>query len=169
MLDPTPNIRRLAEAELYRAELEARRAVGRLAWVGAAMLIAAIALVMLVMAAFLALSQLYGPTLAALITGAGLLVLAMAALLLARRPPSRADRLEMEIANRTITEARHEIRRDFEQFERRLDQLSMGVLGLIKGSSAHLPVLTVILGALAAFSPALRRIIMPFLKKDEAP
>jgi len=47
-----------------------------------------------------------------------------------------------------------------------LNDLTLGVLGLVKGGSGSLPLLTIIVGAIAAMSPALRRFIMPFLRKD---
>jgi len=168
MLDPTPNMRRLAEAELLRAELEARRLARRAAWVGVGILFAALAVIMLTVAAFLALSEIYGLTWAAAITGMGLVLLALISLLLAsHRQQGRAARLEMELANRAVEDARREIRRDFDVLEKRLDDLSMGLLGLFKGSTSNLPILTLVLGAVAAVSPALRRFIMPFLKRTE--
>ena len=50
MIDPTPKVRALAEAELYRAELEARRLARRLSLVGIAVFIALFAIVMLIVA-----------------------------------------------------------------------------------------------------------------------
>lgn len=167
MFDPTPGMRRLAEAELLRAELEARHLARRAAWIGVGALLAALAIIMLVVAAFLALSEIYGPTWGAAIVGGGLVILAFAAILIGgHRSQGRAARLEVELANRAVDDARRELRRDFDLLERRLDELSMGVLSLIKGSASNLPFVTLILGALAALSPGLRRIIMPFLKKD---
>lgn len=57
MIDPTPQVRKLAEAELFRAELEARRLARRLSLVGIAVFIAFFALVMLVIAGFLYLAE----------------------------------------------------------------------------------------------------------------
>jgi len=168
MLDPTPNMRRLAEAELLRAEIEARRLARRASWVAVGVLFAALALIMLTIAVFLALAEIYGFTWSAAITGMGLVLLALISLLLAsHKQQGRAARFEMELANRAVEDARREIRRDFDIFEKRLDELSMGLLGLFKGSTANLPILTLILGAIAAVSPALRRFIMPFLKRPE--
>ncbi len=167
MLDPTPNMRRLAEAELLRAELEARRLARRAAWIGVGALMAAIAIVMLVLAVYFALAEAYGATRSAAIVGGSLTLLAGLAILVGGgNQRGRAARLELELANRTVEEARREVRRDFDLFEKRLDELSMGVLGLLKGSTANLPILTLLLGALAAMSPAIRRILMPFLRKD---
>ncbi len=50
MIDPTPHVRKLAEAELYRAELEARRLARRLSLVGIAVFIALFAVTMLILA-----------------------------------------------------------------------------------------------------------------------
>ncbi|MBO6668095.1 phage holin family protein [Parvibaculum sp.] len=166
MIDPTPNVRKLAEAELYRAELEARRLARRLSLVGIAVFIALFAVIMLIVAGFLYLSELYGYPLGALITGGVLTVLAFVALVFAARAPGRADRLELELANQTIAQARAEVKRDFDTIERTLNDLTLGVLGLVKGGSGSLPLITIIVGAIAAMSPALHRFIMPFLRKD---
>jgi|TARA_B100000614_G_scaffold253890_1_gene268405 hypothetical protein len=166
VIDPTPNVRKLAEAELYRAELEARRLARRLSLVGIAVFIALFAVIMLIVAGFLYLSELYGYPLGALITGGVLTVLAFVALVFAARAPGRADRLELELANQTIAQARAEVKRDFDTIERTLNDLTLGVLGLVKGGSGSLPLITIIVGAIAAMSPALRRFIMPFLRKD---
>ena len=166
MIDPTPNVRKLAEAELYRAELEARRLARRLSLVGIAVFIALFAVVMLIVAGFLYLSELYGYPLGALITGGVLTALAFLALIFAAKAPGRADKLELELANRTVEQARAEVKRDFDVIERTLNDLTLGVLGLVKGGTGSLPIITIIVGAIAAMSPALRRFIMPFLRKD---
>ena len=166
MIDPTPHVRKLAEAELYRAELEARRLARRLFLVGIAVFIALFALIMLVIAGFLALSEIYGYPLGALITGGALVALAFIALLFAAKAPGRADKLELELANRSIAEARAEVKRDFDLVERTLNDMTMGLLGIVKGGSGSLPLITIVIGALAALSPALRRFLMPFLRKD---
>lgn len=166
MLDPTPNVRKLAEAELYRAELEARRLARRLSLVGIAAFIALFAVTMLIVSGFLYLSELYGYPLGALITGGVLTVLALIALLLAAKAPGRADKLELELANRTVEQARAGVKRDFDVIERTLNDMTLGVLGLVKGGTGSLPMITIIVGAIAAMSPALRRFIMPFLRKD---
>ncbi|WP_339831434.1 phage holin family protein [uncultured Parvibaculum sp.] len=166
MIDPTPQIRKLAEAELFRAELEARRLARKLSLVGIAAFIALFALTMLVIAGFLALSEIYGYPLGALITGGVLAALAFVALVLAAKAPGRADRLEMELANSAILQARSEVKRDFDTIERTLNELSLGLLGIVKGSTGSLPLITIIVGALAAMSPALRRFLMPFLRRE---
>lgn len=166
MIDPTPQVRKLAEAELYRAELEARRLARRLMLIGIAVFIAFFALVMLVISGFLYLSELYGYPLGALITGGVLVVLSFIALAVAGRQPNRADKLELELANRAIAEARADVRREFDAIERTLNDLTLGILGLVKGSSGSLPLITIVIGAIAALSPALRRFLMPFLRRD---
>ena len=166
MYDPTPKLRTLAEAELFRAELEAKRLANRLSLIGIATFIGLFAFIMLVVAGFLALSELYGYPLGALITGAALAVAAFIALGLAARKPSHADELEMKLANLQIEAARADIRSDVDALEKRFNDLTMGVLGLVKSSSSNMPMITVILGALAALSPVLRKIIMPILNRD---
>lgn len=166
MIDPTPQVRKLAEAELYRAELEAKRLARRLMLVGIAVFIAFFAAVMLVISGFLYLSELYGYPLGALITGGALVLLAFVALAVAGREPNRADKLELELANRAIAEARADVRREFDAIERTLNDMTLGILGLVKGSSGSLPLITIVIGAIAAMSPALRRFLMPFLRRD---
>lgn len=166
MYDPTPKLRTLAEAELFRAELEAKRLANRLSLVGIAVFLAIFAFTMLVIAGFLALSELYGYPLGALITGGALLFVAIVALGLAARKPSHADELEMKLANLNIEAARADIRRDVDALEKRFNDLSMGLLGMVRGTSSGMPMVTIILGALAAMSPFLRKIIMPILNRD---
>ncbi|MGX1198676.1 phage holin family protein [Parvibaculum sp. MBR-TMA-1.3b-4.2] len=166
MYDPTPKLRTLAEAELFRAELEAKRLANRLSLIGIAVFLTIFAFTMLVIAGFLALSELYGYPLGALITGGALLFVAIVALGLAARKPSHADELEMKLANLNIEAARADIRRDVDALEKRFNDLSMGLLGMVRGTSSGMPMVTIILGALAAMSPFLRKIIMPILNRD---
>ncbi len=166
MYDPTPKLRTLAEAELFRAELEAKRLANRLSLIGIAVFLAIFAFTMLVIAGFLALSELYGYPLGALITGGALLFVTIVALGLAARKPSHADELEMKLANLNIEAARADIRRDVDALEKRFNDLSMGLLGMVRGTSSGMPMVTIILGALAAMSPFLRKIIMPILNRD---
>ena len=165
MIDPTPNVRRLAEAELYRAELEARRVARQFLWMGCALLIVALAVIMLTVSGFLALSEVYGPTIGALATGGILLALAFAALLFAAKKPGRTAELELQLADEQIARARTDLRRDFDNIERSLDEMTMGLLSLLKGSAGKLPLISLILSALAALSPALRRFIHPIINE----
>jgi hypothetical protein len=166
MLEPTPNMRRLAEAEYLRVEMEARRMTQRFVWTAISILVGFLALAMLSLAVFYALASLYGYTLAALIVGSVLAVLALASILYANRKPSRAALLEADLVARNIEDARRELQRDLATFEKRIDDLSFGLLGLLKGSAGTLPIVTLVLGLLAAVSPSLRRLIMPILKKE---
>lgn len=166
MYDPTPKLRTLAEAELFRAELEAKRLANRLSLIGIAVFLAIFAFIMLVISGFLALSELYGYPLGALVTGGALLFVAFVSLGLASRKPSHADELEMKLANLNIEAARADIRRDVDALEKRFNDLSMGLLGMVRGTSSGMPMITIILGALAAMSPLLRKIIMPILNRD---
>jgi hypothetical protein len=166
MLEPTPNMRRLAEAEYLRIETEARKLTQRFAWTAISILIGFLALAMLALAVFFALANAYGNTLAALIVGGALALLALASILFAQRKPSRAALLEADLINRNVEDARRELQRDLAAFEKRVDDLSFGLLSLLKGSAGTLPIVTLVLGLLAAVSPSLRRIIMPILKKE---
>lgn len=166
MIDPTPHVRKLAEAELYRAELELRRLTHRVQLLAAAYFIAFFALAMFGLAGFFALSELYGYPIGALITGAVLGALAILAFIFAAKPRGRANRLELELATRNVEQARAEVKRDFDKAERMLNDLTLGALGIVKGSAGSLPMISIVIGAIAALSPALRRFLMPFLRKD---
>jgi hypothetical protein len=72
----------------------------------------------------------------------------------------------MKLANLNIEAARADIRRDVDALEKRFNDLSMGLLGMVRGTSSGMPMVTIILGALAAMSPFLRKIIMPILNRD---
>ena len=156
---------RLFTRQLQWIAQEAKRLANRLSLVGIAVFLAIFAFTMLVIAGFLALSELYGYPLGALITGGALLFVAIVALGLAARKPSHADELEMKLANLNIEAARADIRRDVDALEKRFNDLSMGLLGMVRGTSSGMPMVTIILGALAAMSPFLRKIIMPWYGK----
>lgn len=162
MTSPTYHVRKLAAAELHRAELEARRVGRRLVLVGIAAIITFIAVVMLTVSGFLALSDIYGYPIGALITAAVLAVVAAAALGLASRGPSRSRRLEIELANRNVAQARAEISNEFDEMDRKFNDMTFGLFNL-KGSGGGLSFTTILLGVLAAVSPSLRNFILPLL------
>lgn len=165
MLDPTPNLRKLADAELMRVELETRRLMRRTLFMGIALLIGAITLVMLSLGGFFALSKEFGSDIAAFIMAGGLGLLCLLALYLSLKKPSRESQLEMQLLAQNIETARDHVMNDVTRIEREIDKLSMGLLGLVKGSaSGGMPALTLLLGILAALSPALRRYLAPLLK-----
>ncbi|MBI1260808.1 MAG: hypothetical protein GC184_03705 [Rhizobiales bacterium] len=165
MLDPTPNLRKLADAELMRVELEARSLMRRTLFIGIALLIGAITLVMLSLGGFFALSKEFGPDIAAFIMAAVLGILCLLALYVALKGPSRERQLEMQLVEQNISTARDHVKNDVTRIEREIDKLSMGLLGLVKGgTSGGMPALTLLLGILAALSPVLRRYLAPFLK-----
>jgi len=164
MFDPTPSVRRLAEAELKRAELQSRQLVSSLAFYGVAFLIGCIALVMLSLAGFFALDALYGAPIAALIVGAVLSVIAGIAFVMAARGPSRSHKLEMQLATQAIEHARNDIEKDFGKLERDIDRMTLGLLGFVKGKGGT-PLFTLLIGGLAAWSPMLRSFLLPFLRR----
>lgn len=166
MIDPTQNIKNLAEIELLRVEMEARRLGARIVWVALGGLAAALGVIMLSLTAFFALAEVYGTTWGALLTAGGLFGLCAIAFLIANKPPGRAARLETEVIEQKIARARADVRHDIGRIERQLDQLTMGLLSLLKGSTANLPMVTLILGLLATLSPVLRRLIAPLLKRE---
>jgi len=163
MLNPTPNVRRLAEAERRRAELQSRQLVTSLAFYTLALFISIIALVMLSLAGFFALSATYGAPVAALIVGAALAVIAALIFYYAAHGAQSASRFELEKANHEIELARLAMEKDFSRLERDLDRMTLGLLGLIRGKTST-PLFTLLLGGLAAWSPTLRQLLLPFLR-----
>lgn len=167
MLDPTPNLRKLADAEMMRIELETRRLIRRTLCVGAALLLAAIALVMFSVGGFYALTETYGPVNAAFIMAGGLALACLLALYMAFKSPGRAAKLEMQLAAQAIENARDHVKADASAIERELDRLSMGLLGLVRGQSGgSMPALTMLIGLLATLSPGLMRLLTHFFKRD---
>lgn len=173
MKDTSAKLRRLAEVELMRAEIEARKVARRVLWTSVAVLIGLLALAMLSFAVFLALANAYGNLNAALIVGGVLTVLAAAALVYAIQAPGRTAQLENEILARSIQDARENLREDFEGLEERFDQVTSGLAHFLKGDTetrplgagnANLAAITMILSAISALSPTLRRYIEPVLK-----
>lgn len=167
MLDPTPNLRKLADAELMRIELETRRLIRRTLCVGASLVLAAIALVMFSLGGFYALTETYGPVIAAFIMAGGLALACLLALYFAFKSPGRAAKLEMQLAAQAIENARDHVKADASAIERELDRLSMGLLSLVRGQSGSgMPALTMLIGVLATLSPSLMRVLKHFFKRD---
>lgn len=173
MKDTTVKLRRLAEVELMRAEVEARKVARRVLWTSVAVLVGLLALAMLSFAVFLALANAYGNLNAALIVGGALAVLAAAALVYAVQAPGRTAQLEGEILARSIEDARADLRDDIEELEERFDQVTGGLARFLKGdrepqglgaTNANLAAITMILSAISALSPTLRKYIQPVLK-----
>ncbi|HEY4344530.1 MAG TPA: phage holin family protein [Parvibaculum sp.] len=173
MKDTAAKLRRLAEVELMRAEIEARKVARRVLWTSVAVLIGLLALGMLSFAVFLALANAYGNLNAALIVGGVLTVLAAAALVYAIQAPGRTAQLESEILARSVEDARENLREDFEELEDRFDQVTDGLARFLKGdrepqglgtASGNMAAITMILSAISALSPTLRRYIQPLLK-----
>jgi len=163
MLNPTPNVRRLAEAERLRAELQSRQFVTRLVSYTLALLIGIVALIMLSLAGFFALSEAYGAPLAALIVGGALAFIAACAFYYAAHGAQNAGKFELEKANHEVELARLAMEKDFSRLEQDLDRMTLGLLGLIRGKTGT-SLFTLLLGGLAAWSPTLRQLLMPFLR-----
>ncbi|MGB3808476.1 MAG: phage holin family protein [Parvibaculum sp.] len=168
MIDTTVKLRRLAEVELMRAEIEARKVARRILWTGIAVLVGLLALAMLAFALFIALSNAYGQLNAALIVGGGLAVMAAAALAFALQAPGRTAKLESEILARSIDDAREDLREDLEALEKRFAGLSHLLQGPQAGApgtaNPNIAIITLVLNTLSALSPTLRRYIEPILK-----
>ncbi|MDE1173235.1 MAG: phage holin family protein [Parvibaculaceae bacterium] len=182
MIDPTPDLIRLAEAELVRAELKARRAGTRLSLIIAASFIAGLALIMLTASGYFALAGQFGSPLAALITAIVLALVALVVVLVASRKPGRAYELEMQLAEQEIERARLQARlnllqveKAFGDLEKQFSSISRGISGLLGGTPAGdgkegiaggstLPLILLGLRALSAVSPALGRYIQPILR-----
>lgn len=162
MNSPTYQARKLAAAELHRVEIEVRR-VGRCAaLVAVAAVIAFFAAAMLTVSGFLALSEIYGYTLGALIVGGVLAALSGIALFVATRGPSRSRRLELELANRNVAEARAGMKRELDLMDRKFNNMTFGLFSL-KEDGGGLSFSTILIGVIAAFSPKLRAFILPLL------
>lgn len=171
MANPTAKMRRLAEVELLRAEIEARRIVKRAIWVAIAILVGFLALAISSYALYLFLALQFGALNAAIILGVSLTLLALCALGLAYRKPGRTEQLEAEILARSIKDARDDLNEDFEAIENTVNQFTGGFSQFMKGGSlnlggknANLAAITLILSALTALSPTLKRYIQPILK-----
>ncbi|MGP1394156.1 MAG: phage holin family protein [Inquilinaceae bacterium] len=80
-----PKLRVLARVEVLRLRIAARVAALRVVWFGLAAMLGVLAVGMLTLSAFLALTPIFGPAIAALITGGGLVVLAAIAVLIGGR------------------------------------------------------------------------------------
>ncbi len=162
MSSPSNKVRNLALAEFSRAEIEARRLARRGLFIATAFLIAVFAFAMLTVSGFLALSELYGYPLGALVTGSVLVALAGIALFLSSRGPSRSTRLELELANRNVAQARADIQLELDLMDRKFNSMTFGLFS-IKNDGGGLSLPTILLGAVAAFSPKLRSFILPLL------
>ncbi len=171
MTNPTAKMRRLAEVELLRAEIEARRVAKRIIWIAIAILIGFLALSISSYALYLFLAIQFGALNAALILGVALTFLTLCAVGIAFRKPGRTEQLEAEILARSIKDARDDLNEDLEAIENTINQFTGGVSQFMKGGSlnlggknANLAVITLILSALATLSPTLKRYIDPVLK-----
>lgn len=113
MLQPFDHVKRVIDAEINKARVASRRATGRaIGWFVVAGL-ALMGLGMLALALFLALSDAYGHTVAALIVGGGLLVIAAIVALFAVGPlRSRKAEVAAETASR---QARTDLASDISQ------------------------------------------------------
>jgi len=171
MTNPTAKIRRLAEVELLRAEIEARRIVKRMIWIVIALLIGLLALSILSYGVYLFLAQQFDALSATLILGCGLTLLALCALGLAHRKLGRTEQLEAEILARSIEDARDDLNDDIEAIEKTISQVTSGFSHFTKSGSlnpddknANLAAMSLILSVLASLSPTLKRYIQPIQK-----
>jgi type VI protein secretion system component VasK len=175
MTNTTDKLRRLAEVELLRAEVEARSIARRALCIVIAVFISILALTALSYGGFLMLATYVGTINAAFITSGALFVLAAIALAIAWQKPGRAKQLEEKILARSIQDARDDLREDINVLDHRFDQISGGLAQFLSGTkdggqmnsnslSANLAALKAILTAVAAASPALNRYIQPILK-----
>lgn len=175
MPQTSEKLRRLAEVEWLRAEVETRRLARRLLWTIIATCIGILALAVLAYAGFLILASQIGTIEAALVTGSALALIAAISTLLALRGPSRTQELENEILARSIADAREDLRLEIEALEAQIKAVTSGISPLLGRKQAeaenaqsqlqgNLAAIVMILKALAAMSPALDRYIRPVLK-----
>jgi hypothetical protein len=113
-IDPIRDARILAEAELLRARAGARSWVKQSLFQVVAVLLGLGGLLMLVVAAFLALSEAFGTLNAALLVGGVQFLLALV-LVLAARPLARSP--ELDAAQRASKQAREDLRSDTEALQ----------------------------------------------------
>ena len=127
MFRPIHNAKRLAEAEILKARLASRRATERaIGW----FVVAGLALMgfgMLFLAAFLALSDVYGHTIAALIVGGVILIIAVVVALFVGPLRKRAAEDAAEAASQ---QARADISSDLSQITALLEGFGVGSSGL---------------------------------------
>lgn len=142
MFRPIHNIRNLAEAEILKARLASRRATElAIGW----FIVAVLALMgfgMLFLAAFLALSTVYGHTVAALIIGGIILVITVVVALFVG--PLRKREAE-EAAEAASQQARADISSDISQITALLEGFGVGSSGL--GGSGSVSRLLMMAGA----------------------
>lgn len=144
----TDKLSRLAELEWMRAEITARRLAQRAILTGIAALISFLALAALSFGFFLILAVPVGEAFAALITGAGLATCAAVVVALAMRAPGRTAELESQLLDRSIADARNDLREGFTG----------------GGGSSNLATIITVLSAVSALSPTLASYIQPILK-----
>ncbi len=139
---------RLAELEWMRAEIEARRLAQRALLTGVAAFIGLMALTAFAFAAYFFLAVPFGEAFAALIIGGVLTAISIAILALTVRAPGRTAQLESQLLERSIQDARADLRDGF---------------GGGSGSS-NLAMIITVLTVLSALSPKLAAYIQPVLK-----
>ena len=171
MSKTSTKLSRLAEVEMLRAEIKARRAARRIIIIAVGIIAGGIAIGFLTYGSFLWLAERYGAINAAVSIGAALFVVATSAFAVAMIGPNKRQLLEDDILNRAITEARGEVKEDFDELEKRFNQVSghlAKLLGARKegdtGNHSNLATITMILLAVGAVSPTLNRYIQPILK-----
>jgi|GEM_PF-1322577 len=171
MAGTSTKIRRLAEVEMMRAELKARRAGKRVLVIAIGVIIGAFALIFLTYGTFLWGAAHFGAVETAMTMGGTLLVIAAIAIAYATLSPSRADEIESELLVHAIEEARNDVRADLDALEARFDKVSGGLAKMIDGRKeegangpVNLATITLLLSAIGAASPTLNRYIQPILK-----
>tara|TARA_R110000868_G_scaffold128417_6_gene336530 strand:+ start:10037 stop:10489 length:453 start_codon:yes stop_codon:yes gene_type:complete len=147
MANSTDKLSRLAELEWMRAEIVARRLAQRAILTSIAALIGFLALAALSFGFFLILAVPVGEAFAALIVGGVLAALAAIIIALVMRTPGRTAELESQLLDRSITDARNDLREGFGG-----------------GGSSNLATIITVLTALSALSPTLASYIQPILK-----
>ncbi|MGV8998256.1 MAG: phage holin family protein [Parvibaculaceae bacterium] len=172
MANITAKIKRLAEVELLRAEIKARRAARRAAIFSVGVFAGAIAFFFLTYGTFLWGAERYGAINTAFVMGGVLFAIATAAIVFAMLAPRRTDEIEGEFLARAIAEARDDLRDDLDALEDRFDKVSNRLGKLLDGPKAadgsssgfSLATAILVLSAIGAASPTLNRYIQPILK-----
>ncbi|MES1991645.1 MAG: phage holin family protein [Pseudomonadota bacterium] len=174
MANTSIKLKRLAEVEMLRAEIKARRAGRRLLISGVGLVAGVFALVFLTYGIFLWGAERFGAISTAMSIGSTLLAIAICAIAVALVGPGRSEEIESELVKHAIDKARNDLQRDIDALEDRFERVSSGLANLIDGRKAgesngaggniNLAAITMVLSAAGAMSPTLNRYIQPILK-----
>lgn len=171
MANTSAKLKRLAEVEMLRLQIEGRRAARNVFIISVAVIVGAISLCFFTYGTYLFLATRIGEINSAFTIGGALLTIASLAFVLAVKRPGQLEVRESETLKRTIADARDDLRDDLDALEARFDKVSGGLAKILDSrkedeSRGHinLATITLLLSAIGAASPTLNRYIQPILK-----